>query len=93
MELTFGASQSLPEKYIPGRIYFIGDNGAIYVAISETEVVQYSSYKQILELASNKQDIIEDLEVIRNDAALGASMAQSISTIDNSDIDNLFETI
>jgi hypothetical protein len=87
MKVTFGATHSLPEKYIPGRIYFIEDGGAIYVAVSETEIIQYSSYAEL----KNKQDIIEDIETIRNEASAGASLAQSFSIISNEDIDVLFE--
>lgn len=89
MKLTFGATHSLPEKYIPGRIYFVEDEGAIYVAVSETEIIQYSSFKNL----QNKQDIIEDIETIRNDATTGASLAQNFSVINNEDIDILFEQL
>jgi hypothetical protein len=87
MKVTFGATHSLPEKYIPGRIYFIEDGGAIYVAVSETEIIQYSSYAEL----KNKQDIIEDIGTIRSEASAGASLAQSFSIISNEDIDVLFE--
>lgn len=83
MYVSFDNPETLPEKYTPGRIYFIGNEKAIYVAISETEVIKYSGYKEL----ENKQDVIEDLEVIRT----GASMAQNISAIDESEIDALFE--
>lgn len=93
MKLTFGATHSLPEKYIPGRIYFIEDEGAIYIAVSETEVIQYSSFAELKNLKTNKQDIIEDIETIRNDATTGASLAQNFSVINNEDIDILFEQL
>lgn len=83
MYVSFEQPDTLPEKYIPGRIYFIEKEKAIYLAISETEATKYSGYKEL----ENKQDIIEDLEIIRT----GAIMAQSISVIDNKDIDALFE--
>ena len=41
MDVTFGQGLNLPEKYKPGMIYFIGNGGAIYFAISETEIQQY----------------------------------------------------
>lgn len=83
MELTFGKYQSLPEKYTPGKVYFIESEGAIYLAISETEVKKYSGYKEL----ENKQDYIEDLDTIRT----GATIAKSISVVETSDIDRLFE--
>ena len=89
MKLTFGATHSLPEKYIPGRIYFIEDEGAIYVAVSETEIIQYSSFKNL----QNKQDIIEDIETIRDGATIGVSLAQNFSVVNNDDIDILFENL
>lgn len=89
MKLTFGATHSLPEKYIPGRIYFVEDEGAIYVAVSETEIIQYSSFKNL----QNKQDIIEDIETIRDGAIVGASLAQNFSVVNNDDIDILFENL
>ena len=38
------------------------------------------------------KDTIEDLDTIRNEAAIGATMAQNFSIISNEDIDTLFDT-
>lgn len=93
MDVTFGMQSSLPEVYKPGKIYFIRDEGAIYVAISETDIIKYSSYKELETLQNNKQDIIEDIEAIRNDASTGASLAQKFFVVNNDDIDILFEQL
>lgn len=93
MDVTFGQGLNLPEKYKPGMIYFISDEGAIYLATSETDVVKYSSQKELEQLYKNKQDVIEDIETIRTDAAVGASLAQNFSVINNKDIDILFEQL
>lgn len=92
MDVTFGQQHDLPEKYKPGKIYFISSEGAIYVATSESDIIKYSSYKELEQLYKNKQDVITDLETIRTEAAKGATLAQSFSVIDNEDIDILFET-
>jgi hypothetical protein len=92
MDVTFGQGLNLPEKYKPGMIYFIGGEGAIYFATSETEIVKYSSYEDLKKLNESKQDTIEDLDTIRNEAAIGATMAQNFSIISNEDIDILFDT-
>ena len=44
MDVTFGQQHDLPEKYKPGKIYFISSEGAIYVATSESDIIKYSSY-------------------------------------------------
>jgi hypothetical protein len=85
MNLSFRQQENVPEVWVPGRIYFIKSEGAIYVA-SETDVVKYSGYKE-LEAVSTAT---EDLETIRNNAATGAAMANEFPTINNEDIDNLF---
>lgn len=61
MYVSFEQLETLPEKYQSGRIYFIEKERVIYVVISETGIIKYSGYKKL----ENKQDIIEDLEVIR----------------------------
>lgn len=91
MDVNFGIGSNLPEKYIPGTIYFIDSENAIYVAVSETEIVQYSGYKNIEVLNEIKQDKIEDLESIRSNSMLAASALQEVPTIDSGDIDKLFE--
>lgn len=91
MNVTFGHPSALPEKYVPGKIYFVEGEGAIYVAVSETEIVQYSAYKDLEKLSTSKQDVIEDLETIRTEATKGASLAQNFSVISTDDIDILFE--
>lgn len=91
MDVAFIIGSNLPETYRPGGIYFIKNEGAIYVATSETELVQYSGQKTTEELIETKQDTIEDLESIREQAALGATAIQEVPTVDSSDIDKLFE--
>ena len=84
MKLTFGATNSLPDKYIPGRIY---------LAVSETELIQYSGFKDLENLSNSKQDVIEDIETIRESATQGAALAQNFSVVNNEDIDILFEQL
>ena len=93
MKLTFGAINSLPDKYIPGRIDFIKEEGAIYLAVSETELIQYSGFKDLENLSNSKQDVIEDIETIRESATQGAALAQNFSVVNNEDIDILFEQL
>ena len=83
MKINFAYYEDLPTVYTPGSVYFIESDGAIYVAISETEVKKFTDYEELV----SKQDVIEDLDSIRQ----GASIAQNISVIDNTDIDTLFE--
>lgn len=40
MNLTFSKESTLPESFVPGRIYFT--EGGIYVALSETTLERYS---------------------------------------------------
>lgn len=89
--VNFGIGSNLPDRYIPGTIYFIDSDHAIYVAVSETELVQYSGYKNVEVLNETKQDKIEDLESIRNNSMLAASALQDVPTIEFGDIDKLFE--
>lgn len=93
MKVSFGLPTTLPEKFQPGKIYFVKEEGAIYVAISETDVVQYSNYKDLEKINNAQQNIIEDLETIRDNAEVGANMAKNISVINNEDIDTLFENL
>lgn len=90
MNVTFVRLSALPDKYIPGKIYFVEGEGAIYVAISESEIIQYSAFKDLKKLSTSKQDVIEDLETIRTEATKGASLAQNFSVINTEDIDILF---
>lgn len=83
MKINFAYHEDLPTSYTPGSVYFVESEGTIYVAVSETEVKKFTDYEELL----TKQDVIEDLETIRQ----GASIAQNISVIDNTDIDNMFE--
>lgn len=45
MNISLSRRQSLPETYVPGRIYFTEDG--TYVAISDTEVQQSASVKPL----------------------------------------------
>lgn len=83
MKINFAYHEDLPTSYIPGSVYFVESEGAIYVAVSETEVKKFTDYEELV----SKQDVIEDLDSIRE----GAFIAQNISVIDNTDIDTLFE--
>ena len=83
MKINFSYHEDLPTSYTPGSVYFVENEGAIYVAVSETEVKKFTDYEELL----TKQDVIEDLEINRQ----GASIPQNISVIDNTDIDNMFE--
>ena len=84
MKINFIYRRTLPDVYVPGEIYFVEDEGAIYVATSATNVVKYSAYKTLEE----KQDLIEDLDTIRT----GASIARNITTISTTDIDGILES-
>ena len=84
MKINFIYRRTLLDVYVPGEIYFVEDEGAIYVATSATNVVKYSAYKTLEE----KQDLIEDLDTIRT----GASIARNITTISTTDIDGIFES-
>lgn len=93
MNVSFSLLEKLPDVFEPGKIYFIKEEGAIYVALSETEVEQYSHFQNIEDLSNSQQKIVEDLEIIRTNAEAGAEMAKTISVISNDDINTLFENI
>ena len=44
-------------------------------------------------MSNSKQDVIEDIETIRESATQGAALAQNFSVVNNEDIDILFEQL
>jgi hypothetical protein len=82
MKVNFIYVKELPTELLPGGIYFVESEGAIYVASSDTNVTKYSAYKEL----ENKQEVIEDLEEIRT----GVNVIENMPVTNSNDIDNLF---